>query len=166
MKSFIILLLASTLILSGYLLYPVKNKDAVETRQELIHEKGSTVMPFDLDKTTHVFNQTETGGIQQIRVKDINDTEQIKLIREHLQEEEENFNSGNFEDPENLHGKEMPGLEVLRNNPNRFSVEYIELEDGAQLTYTTENPEIIDAFHMWFMAQLMDHGSDATHMMN
>ncbi len=58
-----------------------------ETRQEEIAEKGAEVMPFDLEETTHVFEKTETGGVQEVLADHPNDAEQVALIRGHLKEE-------------------------------------------------------------------------------
>lgn len=33
-------------------------------RQTQVHTMGAGIMPFDLDKTTHIFRMTETGGVQ------------------------------------------------------------------------------------------------------
>lgn len=152
--SFTILLLAG----AGAIVYHQKQ---TQTRQEYIHERGTMVMPFDLNKTTHIFNKTEQGGVQKIRVKDPQDTEQINLIRTHLKKEKELFDSGDFSDPSSLHGGSMPGLSVLEQSADKLKIEYSDLSDGAQLTYLTADEEVIDALHLWFMAQLQDHGMDA-----
>jgi len=119
------------------------------------------VMPFDLNKTTHLFTKTDQGGVQKIQVKDPKDTEQVELIRTHLQKEKELFDDGDFSDPATLHGEAMPGLSVLEQSADKLEVEYTDLPDGAQLTYLTDDEKVIDALHMWFMAQLQDHGTDA-----
>src|SRR5579864_6492671 len=49
-----------------------------QTRQEHIHEMGQTVMPFDLNKTTHIFRMTDSGGVQSVVVKDSQDKDQIR----------------------------------------------------------------------------------------
>ena len=54
---------------------------ASANRQTMIHEQGSAVMPFDLDRTTHVFKTTEIGGIETVIAKDAADSEQIALIQ-------------------------------------------------------------------------------------
>ena len=58
-----------------------------QTTQQHIHEMGHTVMPFDLNMTTHVFRMTDSGGVQSVVVKDAQDKDQIGLIRQHLQHE-------------------------------------------------------------------------------
>lgn len=49
------------------------------------------VMPFDMNKTVHVFRMTESGGFQSVIVKDRNDAGQIKLIRQDPREETGRF---------------------------------------------------------------------------
>jgi hypothetical protein len=133
----------------------------IEVRQAYIHERGATVMPFDLNRTTHSFTKTAEGGLQQIKVKNPQDTEQIQLIRTHLKKEAALFAQGNFADPATLHGNAMPGLSILQDSKGKLKVEFADLPDGAQITYVTNNQEVIDAVHLWFMAQLQDHGKDA-----
>lgn len=148
------------LFLAGIGLVVYRQKQ-IQARQEYIRERGTMVMPFDLNKTTHFFDRTETGGIQKIQAKDAQDQEQIELIRTHLQKEADLFNEGNFGGPSTLHGGSMPGLSVLQQSADKLAVEYSDLPDGGQLMYITNDSEVIDALHMWFMAQLQDHGMDA-----
>ena len=72
---------------------------APTNRQEMVHDMGGSVMPFDLDETTHIFKMTDTGGIQQVIAKDASDQEQIALIQQHLQHEAMRFGMGDFGDP-------------------------------------------------------------------
>lgn len=132
----------------------------VTTRQEEVAERGSEVMPFDLERTTHLFEKTVYGGLQQV-LSDDGDREQITLIQAHLQEETLRFQQGDFEDPAQIHGDEMPGLAVLRADYGQVEVVYTLLSDGAQIDYKAETPELIAAIHAWFDAQLSDHGTHA-----
>jgi len=135
------------------------------SRQTMIHEHGSLVMPFDLDKTLHVFKLTKDGGLQQVRAKDPEDMEQIRLIQQHLTEEAERFARGDFSDPAALHGEDMPGLQVLERSGRDLTVSYRDLPDGAEITYKSTDPKILEGIHQWFAAQLHDHGADATDKM-
>jgi hypothetical protein len=134
-----------------------------ETRQEHVHQMGSGVMPFDLSKTTHVFQMTEDGGIQQVRAKDPADAKQIMLIQRHLRHESERFRKGDFSDPASLHGKDMPGLRELSEGATRLRVIYAPLPDGAEITFATQDAHLVTAVHRWFGAQLSEHGADATY---
>ena len=131
------------------------------TRQEEVAERGSEVMPFDLERTTHLFEKTAYGGLQQV-LSDDSDREQIGLIQAHLQEEALRFQQGDFDDPAQIHGDEMPGLAVLRADYGQVEVLYTPLADGAQIDYKAETLEVIAAIHAWFDAQLSDHGTHAT----
>ena len=59
---------------------------------------GAQVMPFDLERTTHIFEKRDNGGLQQV-VSDDGDTLQVELIRAHLAEEVERFGKGDFQTP-------------------------------------------------------------------
>ena len=139
----------------------VSGVTAPQSRQEEVAERGAGVMPFDLDKTTHVFEATESGGVQEVVADDPADGEQVALIREHLREEAEVFRRGDFSDPAEIHGEDMPGLRELEAGAQRIRVRYAELPDGARITYTTEDPKLVSALHEWFAAQLSDHGEHA-----
>jgi len=145
-----------------YYVVHVREQQQLEERQAYIHNRGAEVMPFDLGETQHTFTETKTGGIQQVRVTDPNNTPQIDLVRMHIHMEADAFSAGNFGDPATLHGADMPGLSVLQQSAGMFTVTYTDLPDGAQLTYTSDDPEVQDALHMWFQAQRSDHGDDAT----
>lgn len=131
-------------------------------RQAEVAAKGAEVMPFDLEKTTHIFEKIKNGGQQQVIADNTNDMEQIKLIREHLMEEAERFAQGDFHDPSMIHGEGMPGLHELVSGAEKIQIEYSELIAGGQILYITNDPKLINAIHIWFDAQLVDHGSHAT----
>lgn len=137
--------------------------DALADRQAEVAERGSEVMPFDLDATTHRFASTETGLVQTITANDPDDSEQIALIREHLEEEAARFAQGDLDDPATIHGDEMPGLAALRSGAADIDIQFETRDDGARLTYTTEDPDLIEALHQWGQAQVSDHGEHAEH---
>ncbi|MBT2365810.1 aspartate carbamoyltransferase [Streptomyces sp. ISL-10] len=130
-------------------------------RRKLVAERGKTVMPFDLEQTTHRFIPTTRGGTQHVVVDQRGDTEQIALIRTHLRKEAGAFSRGDFADPARIHGAGMPGLAELREGYDRIEVHYDDRANGATLTYTTEDSALVDALHDWFEAQLGDHGAHA-----
>ena len=122
-----------------------------------VYERGSKVMPFDQNLTTHRFVPNSSGGIQTVTVNDSSDSNQIKLIRSHLHEEAKKFERGDFSAPAAIHGEEMPGLAELQEANDRFSVHYKELPDGARLVYSSDDSKIVAALHQWFEAQNRDH---------
>lgn len=131
--------------------------------QRMIHQMGAQVMPFDLSKTRHIFEMTETGGIQRVIVRDPKDADQIPLIRQHLQHEAMRFANGNFADPMALHGMDMPGISALSAGASKIQIRYAEVPSGAELTFETSDIHLITAIHQWFGAQLSDHGADASY---
>jgi hypothetical protein len=137
-------------------------QDDTASRQATVASRGAEVMPFDLDATTHTFTKTDTGGQQLVTADDPSDQTQIDLIRRHLQLERTNFAKGDFSDPARIHGMDMPGVSELSAGYTRITVTYTEDPDGAELTYATDDPALIDAIHAWFDRQLMDHGAHAT----
>jgi hypothetical protein len=131
------------------------------TRQAQVEARGDTVMPFDQEKTTHVFHETPRGGVQQVVANDPHDEAQIRLIRGHLRKEATRFSAGDFADPMEIHGMQMPGIAVLRRGAERVHVVYSATSRGAQIVYDTPEPRLVAALHEWFDAQLMDHGTHA-----
>lgn len=132
-------------------------------RQADVAERGRGVMPFDLEQTTHVFAERPDGGVQTVVADDPSDAEQVRLIREHLRAEADAFTRGDFADPASIHGEDMPGLAELQQGAARIAIHYQDVADGARITYTTEDPGLVDALHAWFRAQTSDHGDHAEH---
>ncbi|MGC3000141.1 aspartate carbamoyltransferase [Streptomyces sp. G35A] len=138
---------------------PQQDSDEARTgRQEAVAERGRTVMPFNLEQTTHHFTPTKAGGVQDVVADQPDDATQVSLIRTHLQQEAKAFSQGDFGDPAQIHGDSMPGLAELEDSYKRIEVHYRKRPDGATLTYETEEPALVDALHDWFEAQLSDHG--------
>jgi len=136
---------------------------ASDERINEVAQLGKHVMPFDLNQTLHIFTKVDDGGVQQVIAKDPKNDIQIALIREHLSKIANDFKQANFSDPEKIHGKDMPGLEVLRNaKAEAITIRYREISDGAEITYSSDDAKLITAIHQWFDAQLRDHDSHAT----
>lgn len=130
------------------------------TREEHVAARGASVMPFDLDRTTHVFEKMRSGGRQQV-ISDDGDSTQVALIRSHLAEEAVRFSRGDFGDPKSIHGEHMPGLQALAGGYDRIDIAYSAIPNGGQILYTANDPKLISALHAWFDAQLADHGAHA-----
>lgn len=132
----------------------------LEERQVEVAEAGQAVMPFDLDRTTHVFEKLDDGGLQTV-VSDDADPEQVRLIRAHLAEEAERFSRGDFHDPSMIHGEDMAGMHALVTGHDRIDIAYRDIDQGAEIRYTTEDAALVDAIHQWFDQQVRDHGQHA-----
>lgn len=156
-------LLASSIVAAVMLAGCGGDADALAQRQADVAERGAEVMPFDLEATTHRFESTDTGLIQTVTADDPADSEQVGLIREHLEEEAARFAQGDLDDPAAIHGEDMPGLAELRAGAAEIDIQLEHLDDGALLTYTTSDPTLIEALHRWGQAQVSDHGDHAEH---
>lgn len=133
-----------------------------ENRLDEVAKRGSRVMPFSLEETTHFFTKTKKGGIQQVIVKNEANAGQIQLIRAHLATIFKEFSRGDFSNPAKIHGEDMPRLAKLRGaKPGEIKISYKDLPAGAQLEYTSEVPDLVEAIHVWFDAQLSDHARHA-----
>jgi hypothetical protein len=132
-----------------------------QTQQEHVHGMSHAVMPFEISKTVHVFTMTEFGGIERVVVKDRRYADQVPLIRQHLQAEAERFQHGDYSDPANLHGSDMPGLRELRLGARQITVTYSDVPDGGDIRFETADRHLLTAIHRWFGAQLSEHAADA-----
>ena len=139
------------------------NHDAQEGNPNFA-EREQAVMPFDVSATLHIFEDTATGGVQRVIANDPADTGNIALIRSHLKEEAASFAEGNFADPSYLHGEDMAGLSRLEaaGAANQLTVNYRDIENGGEITYSSEEADVVIALHLWFQAQVTDHGEHAT----
>ena len=157
--------LFSALILFNSTILVADNK-ATEARLDEVERLGRHVMPFNLEQTLHVFSKIKTGGLQQVIVKDPKDPaadNQIKLIREHLSQIAKDFKQGDFSDPKKIHGKDMPGLKALQAaKEGDITIQYKETSVGAEILYSSDKLDLVDAIHQWFDAQLTDHARHAT----
>lgn len=139
------------------------DSQAPSAHQTTVEQRSENVMPFDMNRTMHVFTPTQSGGVQSVISHD-GDPHQIALIRSHLRKEAGAFARGDFDDPASIHGKNMPGLAQLRAGARRVTVSYANTANGASITYKTSDPTLIAAIHHWFAAQVTDHGAHAMMM--
>ena len=66
-------------------------------------------MPFDLNRTTHVFQMTQTGDILRVVVKDPKDTNKLSSNGNTFSTKRR-ASKADFSDPATLHGQNMPGI--------------------------------------------------------
>jgi len=140
-----------------------KHMGTLETpRQAEVAQRGPAVMPFNLSATQHIFTKNARGGTQRVVARTPTDTEQVKLVRQHLQEIREQFQRGDFSGPSHIHGQDMPGLAQLKTaQPGQIRIDYQAVTGGAELRYQSAETRVVQALHQWFDAQLSDHGGDA-----
>jgi hypothetical protein len=146
--------------IGAYALHARDGTSRLAKRQALIAKRSAVVMPFDLNRTTHVFAPRPDGGVQTVVANRQEETE-ISSIRGHLRKEAAAFRRGRFDDPAKIHGMAMPGLARLRAGYSRIRIRYEDVPAGGRIRYSTADPALVQALHTWFDAQLMDHGSHA-----
>lgn len=138
-------------------------EQSLADRQAEVAERGAQVMPFDLDATTHSFEPRSDGLVETVVADDPGADDQVELVRGHLAHEAERFTTGDYGDPASIHGDDMPGLGELSAGADRIDVTYADVPAGARITFTTDDPQLVDALHLWGDAQVSDHGSHAEH---
>jgi hypothetical protein len=132
-----------------------------QTKQQQVHQMGPNVIPFEMGRTQHVFKMTETGGVQQVIVRNEGDKDQVQLIQQHLQQEADKFQNGDYSDPAALHGSDMPGLKELQAGARLIKITYMPLANGGEINFWTNDFRMMVALHRWFGAQLSEHCADA-----
>ena len=134
---------------------------AQTSRQEDVAQKGAVVMPFDLARTRHFFDDRPTGGVETVTANDAKDARQVDLIRSHLQAEAQRFSRGDFSDPAAIHGQEMPGLSTLASAGGKLKIVYRAVPAGGSILFTSQDAAVVGAIHQWFAAQRSDHDAHA-----
>ncbi len=151
-------------ILTGLMLFSMTASAVEKTSaapSDEVHQRMQQVVPFTLDKSLQTFTKTVHGGVQHVVAKSADDTRQIKLIQTHLLEIANAFKKGDFSTTERIHGSDMPGLAQFKKaETDDIKFEYKALPNGAQIHYSTEYPQFVDALHQWFDAQKSEHGND------
>jgi len=152
------------LIFIGLLLFSTTTPavEKVSPKQvDEVQQRTQQVVPYALDQTLQTFSKTVHGGVQHVVVKSADNTEQIKLIQANLLKMASDFRKGDFSVTERIHGADMPGLAQLKKaETDDIKYEYKELPNGAQIHYSTEYPQYVQALHEWFDAQMKEHGND------
>lgn len=141
----------------GYAIADTHHRHTADADARAMADRAASVMPFDLNATTHTFTKTDTGGVEQVVANDPGDQANITLIRQHLQHEADQFANGDFADPATIHGTNMPGLQELQAGAHRVQIHYEQIHSGARITYSSTDQVLVAALHAWFDAQNSDH---------
>jgi len=152
-----------SLILAGLLLFSTTASALEKTgsaRTDEVLQRSQPVLPFSVEQSLQTFSKTVHGGVQHVVVKSAGDTRQVKLIQAYLLKLADAYRKGDFSETERIHGADMPGLTLLKTaETDDIKFEYKALENGAQIHYSTEYPQFVQALHIWFDAQISDHGN-------
>ena len=117
------------------------------------------VVSYAAERALESFSKTVHGGVMHVVAKSEEDTDQIRLIQDSLKKTAADFSRRDFSTTEKLHGTDMPGLRRIKNaGLDDIRYEYKSLPNGAQIHFSTEYPELLQALHEWLDAQSKDHG--------
>lgn len=118
------------------------------------------LLPYAVDQALEGFAKTTNGGIMQIVAKPDGDTKQIKLMQQYLRQTAEEYGKGDFSSTERFHGTDMPGLAQMKAaKTDDIKYGYKALQNGGQIHFSTENPQLLKALHAWIDAQIKQHGN-------
>lgn len=131
---------------------------------------GSRVMPFGHDRhrsgrgqraaaVSHVFEKSESGVVYQVMANDADDADTIARIQEHLSRQVERIQRMNermqsakerrSERPYHRHRVGRVGLSRLAEFMDKITFSYGDLEDGGQITLSSEDSEVVEMLHAW-----------------
>jgi len=118
------------------------------------------LLPYAVDRALEGFTRTANGGIMQIVAKSADDAQQIKAMQQYLRHTAEEYGKGNFSSTERFHGTDMPGLARMKAaKTGAIKYQYKALNNGGQIVFSTGDPQLLNALHVWIDAQIKDHGS-------
>jgi hypothetical protein len=128
-------------------------------RRDQVEQRRQELVPYNPAQALETFSKTVHGGVLHVVTKTDN-PEQIKLIQDHLQQMAAEFRTGDFSSTMRMHGADMPGLQQLKSAADDdIRYEYKPLPNGAQIHFSTEYPQYVQALHEWLDAQAKDHGN-------
>jgi len=122
-----------------------------------VEHRGDQAMGFDHTKTTHHFLLSASGGSIQVTADDPEDSASRDQIRMHLAHIAKMFSEGNFEIPMFVHDQTPPGAATMKQLKADIAYKYVEIEHGAKVVISSENPAAISAIHDFFAFQIKDH---------
>lgn len=122
-----------------------------------VNARGTAVMGFDQDKTTHQFRLHADGGAINIFAKDANDAASRDAIRSHLPHITGMFGNGDFNAPMLIHDTKVPGTADMTTLKDRIRFAYVETPQGGRLDIITTDPAAVHAVHAFMRFQISDH---------
>src|SRR5688500_3362670 len=121
-----------------------------------LQHRGQIAMGVDQYTSAHRFDDTNTGGAIRLQ-RDPSDNAGVSTIRQHLRDITAAFQRGDFRIPGFVHGREVPGTEVMAAKKANIKYRYSDLPGGGTVVITSEDPEAIRAIHAFLAFQRQDH---------
>ena len=146
------LILAIATLVTVYAQQPKK-----DMADEQMNKRGDHIMGFDHTKTTHHFLLQESGGSIEITANSATDVESSEQIRMHLKHIATMFADGNFSAPMLIHDKTPPGVPVMRELKDEIKYNFEDIDRGAAVRISTNNPAALQAIHDFLRFQIKEH---------
>src|SRR5437667_2724833 len=142
----------ATLVIA-YAQQPKKESGTGNMNMEEMNKRGDHVMGFDHLKTTHHFRLHSDGGAIEITANSAQDVASRDQIRMHLGHIVKMFAEGNFNAPMLIHEQTPPGVPVMQSLKREITYKFEEIERGAALRISTNNPEALKAIYAFLRFQ-------------
>src|ERR1043165_6756312 len=136
---------------------PKKGNNASGMADEEMNKRGDHVMGFDHTKTTHHFLLQELGGSIEVTANNADDVESRDQIRMHVKHIAMMFAEGNFDAPILIHDQTPPGVPVMQKLKGVINYNFEEIDRGAAVRISTNNPTALKAIHDFLRFQIKEH---------
>ena len=121
-----------------------------------LQERGRTAMGVDQYSSTHRFDDLPDGGRIELQ-RDPADSAGVATIRAHLREIADAFVRGDFRTPGVVHGRTVPGTDVMAERRRAMRYEFRPLPGGGEVRIRTTDPAAVAAVHRFLAFQRADH---------
>lgn len=143
---------------------PASSRNRADRAFAMVQSRGQVAMGVDQYTSAHRFESLADGGSISLR-RDPFDSVGVAQIRSHMRVVAASFERGDFRLPGFVHGREVPGADVMAAHRSdiRYSVDTV--PGGARLRLATANAAALAAIHRFLAFQRQDHraGDGAAH---
>jgi hypothetical protein len=122
-----------------------------------VQSRGTAVMGVDQYTSHHVFEDLSDGGRIIFLENDVSDSAGTSIIRAHLRAIADSFARGIFNDPAQVHAREVPGTADMARLKDKIRYTVSERPGGGELRITTADPDARQAIHEFLAFQRQDH---------
>lgn len=133
-----------------------KHREKMMEQSDMM-ERGDVAMGFNQTKIMHHFVDTATGGEIRIMALDSSDAKTIDEIRSHIEDIQYEFSQGNFSKPFFIHAQVVPGTQIMNEKKDLIQYSTKEIEGGAVLVLTTNEPDLLEAIKQFMDFQSSQH---------
>jgi hypothetical protein len=125
--------------------------------QTAVDKRGDQVMGFSHQKSQHHFRLAPDGGRIEVVATSASDETTIAAIRSHLKDVAVLFEKGEFGQSREIHGRELPGIALMREQRDKIAYAYEDMAQGGRVTMKSSDATVLKAIHEFMRAQIADH---------